>query len=347
MGDDTAATEERVPGFLYLDMDRVKSISSRMDEGYIEEKIEEEEENSEIASSLTGSIKARILGIGSGSVSGTVEGRSGSASVSGETRALHHYYVPLLEAWLEESGSEWFHDVNSLLDEIDGSYAERASRNKIASSVSEGDIIRVKGDMELLDFSTSLDFVQGMLSAFDKVDSTLRESSEKGADRDNGTAADSEVFREGLLDDDQSESDDLSAADIFGISPDDLDAIRLMFDMFHDIMPSGYEDMVVTQVFPPIGGSSFWFWGLIQRNKLDTDPVELLSKYETSEIPNCTVLARVETITEEQDEDQDDDSSDDAFDFGTLHHFSDTIASDFGFKVSYPAVSISPIVIYR
>lgn len=346
MSDDAATTEGRVPGFLYLDMDRVKSISSRMDEGYTQERIEEEEENSEIASSLTSSVKARILGIGSGSVGGTVEGRSGSASITGETRALHHYYVPLLEAWLEESGSEWFHDINSLLNEIDGSYAERTARNKIASSVSKGDIIRVQGDMELLDFSTSLDFTQGMLSAFDKVDSTLRESSEKGTDGNTGTAADSEVFREDLLDDDH-QSDDLSAADIFGIGPDDLDAIRLMFDMFHDVMPSEYENMVVTQVFPPIGESLFWFWGLIQRNKLDTDPVELLSKYETSEIPNCTVLARVETITEKQDDDQDDDSNDDTVDFGTLHHFSDAIASDFGFKVSYPAISISPIVIYR
>lgn len=33
--------QDRVPGFVYLDMDRVKSISSRIDEGYIEEKVEE------------------------------------------------------------------------------------------------------------------------------------------------------------------------------------------------------------------------------------------------------------------------------------------------------------------
>lgn len=100
--------QDRVPGFVYLDMDRVKSISSRIDESYIEEKVEEEEESSELAASLTGSIKAYILGVGSSSVSGTVESRTGSTSRTEESRALHHSYYPLLEGWLEDFEGEWF-----------------------------------------------------------------------------------------------------------------------------------------------------------------------------------------------------------------------------------------------
>ena len=61
----------RVPGFVYLDMDRVRSISSRIDEGYIETKVEEREESESVADSIAGSIKASVLGIGS-----TVEGRA-------------------------------------------------------------------------------------------------------------------------------------------------------------------------------------------------------------------------------------------------------------------------------
>ena len=318
-----------------------------MDEGFIQERIEEEEESTEIASSLTASIRARILGLGSGSLSGTVEGRDASGSVTGETRALHHYYVPLLETWLKEYEGEWFHDIDVLIDDIEGDYVERAARSKVASSVSEGDIIRISGDIELLDFATSLQFIDGMLNAIDKFDETIMEANQ-GTESE-PSAAQSEAVREALTDDDESDLSGTTAAELFDITPAEVEAIRFMFDLFHEITPSEYEDMLVTRVFPPVGESKFSFWGLVQREKLDTNPVELLSKYETSKIPNCTILARVETITENPEDDGEDEENGDSddFDFGTLHHFSDEIASNFGLKVSHPEISISPIVIYR
>jgi len=105
--------------------------------------------------------------------------------------------------------------------------------------------------------------------------------------------------------------------------------------------------MLAARIHPFEDESSLWFWALVQDDNLDTDPVELLSKYETSEIPNCTVVARVETITENLDDEEDENEEGEGIQFGTFHHFADAIASDFGFKVSYPAISISPIAIYR
>ncbi|QSG11858.1 Uncharacterized protein HSBGL_1441 [Halapricum desulfuricans] len=337
--------QDRVPGFVYLDMDRVKSISSRIDEGYIEEKVEEEEESSELAASLTGSIKAYILGVGSSSMSGTVEGRTGSTSRTEESRALHHYYYPLLEGWLEDFEGEWFHDVDNIIDDIEGDYTERAARSSVASEVSEGDIIRVSGSVELLNFSTSMEFVDGMLSAVNRLEEVLDDSEDTTSDE--APAAESDIMREGLTEDDESPVENLTANDVVGVSQEDLSAIEVMFELFHEVIPSQYEEMLAARIHPFEDESSLWFWALVQDDNLDTDPVELLSKYETSEIPNCTVVARVETITENPDGEEDENEEGEGIQFGTFHHFADAIASDFGFKVSYPAISISPIAIYR
>lgn len=57
------------------------------------------------------------------------------------------------------------------------------------------------------------------------------------------------------------------------------------------------------------------------------------------------MVARVETITDP--EEQQEEPEGEELDFGLLHHISDELAVDLGFKVSHPSIAVSPIAIYR
>ena len=316
------AESERIPGFLYLDMNRVKSISSRLDEGYIESTVEEQEESTEIAARLTAGVKAALLGVGGASAQASTEGRRAEMERVEESKALHHYSYTLLEQWLQENEDEWFHDIDTYLEDFDDrSYSENAAPSAIREEVSEGDIIRVSGKIDMLDFDTSFEFIDGILNG-------LREMNER--------------IEEVTRNIDVSEED---IQEMSGVSTSELNAYESVFGLMRRVMPQQYTNLIAANVYPVEHNKDLTFWALIQSDSLESNPVEMLSKYQNSSIPNCTVLARVESITEREDDEQEIDVEN--IDLGTLHHLSDNVAANYGFKVSYPAISISPIAIYR
>lgn len=229
----TPQRTDRVPGFVYLDMDRVRSISSRLDEGYIEEKVEEREESEEVAKGITTSIRATIFGVVPGTVSGEMEGNyektDHSGTVTGENRALHHYYFTLLEEWLEGFEGGWFHDVESIEEGLEGrSYGKDALPSKVRDEISEGDIIRVSGDLQLMDFGASMDFIEGMLSSKTHIE-------------DFESRASNHSSQEGV------DSDDISELN------KELDMIRMfkpMVDMMSNVIPDSYEDLLTAEINP-------------------------------------------------------------------------------------------------
>jgi hypothetical protein len=82
-------------------------------------------------------------------------------------KGLHHYHFTLLESELEKADGKWFHDLENELAEfeMDSSDArERFYRSQFGDTISEGDIIRVSGNLEISDVSTSLDMFGGVLS---------------------------------------------------------------------------------------------------------------------------------------------------------------------------------------
>lgn len=129
-------------------MDRVRSISARLDKGYIVSKIEEEESKNELAADLSASLKAMIPGLApvdaSASVGGGLKTGRVSSERTGQNKALHHYYYTLLERWLENFKGDWFHDFADITEDIEGSWSDRAAPSKAKSKISEGDIVRVK-----------------------------------------------------------------------------------------------------------------------------------------------------------------------------------------------------------
>ena len=318
----------RVPGFVYLDMDRVRSISSRLDEGYVKEKVEEKEESEEIAGSIYGSIKAQIFGsLGpSAEVGGEVSSSIASAQRSQENKALHHYYYDILEGWLEQFEGEWFHEIDNMAAETGG---VSALPSRFNDEVQEGDIIRVSGDINLLDFRSGVELMEGFFEALDLLEEVQ-------------TNAIKEALRGNSIED--------IDLDDFGFAYSEFESIEPLFKMFTEVMPDEYTEMVAAECHPFDDAESFIFWALVDRGKLERPPVELLSKYQSNDIPDCTMVARVDTITEESEgaeTDTEEIQTDDDVEFGKILHLSDDLATEFGFKVEYPKIAVSPIAIYR
>jgi hypothetical protein len=112
------------------------------------------------------------------------------------------------------------------------------------------------------------------------------------------------------------------------------------------MLPPEYKNMIISELYPLDGNEEHTIWSVLEGDKLEGSPVELLAKYEKQEIPNCTILARVETITEDPSGIGDMEGMGEN-QIGMLHHLVDGFASQMGLKVSYPSISVTPIAIYR
>jgi len=328
MSQDAPARTERVPGFVHLDMERVRSISSRLDEGYVKEKVEEQEESDEIVSNIYGSIKTQIFGgIGPSAETGAeISGSHAKGQRFQENKALHHYYYDILEEWLEQFEGEWFYDIDKMATETGG---ESALPSRFRDGVDEGDIIRVTGGVDLHDFRTGVDLMEGFFEALGRLEEVQ-----------------TEAVKEALRGNKMEEID----LEEFGFAYSEFESIEPLFDMFTEVMPQEYTEMVAAECEPFKNADQFIFWALIDRAKLERPPVEILSKYQSSTIPSCTMVARVDTITEEPidtETDTEEVQSEDDVEFGKLLHIADDLATQFGFKVEYPEIAVSPIAIYR
>lgn len=317
---------EYVPGFVYLDMDLVKSLSARMGGGYIKEQIEGREEFEETSESLRAKLMASIFNIGS-EVEGETTVTEGESEAVESVKGLHHYHFTLLESELEEASGDWFHDLESVMGETEmsgDSARERMYTSVFRDRISEGDIVRIQADMELSDVSTSLELFGGFISMMSKME-RLSELGMGSFDMD-------DAFEDSELED----MDPRRREEV----------LELILDFISGVLPSEYENMIIAEMYPLEENQEHTIWSILDGDKLEGRPVELMAKYEKRDIPNCTLLARVETITNDPTDlaDMDDFDSDQ---IGMLHHLVDGLASQMGLKVSYPSISVTPIAIYR
>ncbi|WP_327053513.1 DUF6414 family protein [Halomicrococcus gelatinilyticus] len=327
--EDTPTVDTRVPGFVYLDMDRVKSISARIDQGYIQERVKEQEESEELATSVYGSIKAHILGSVGPSAETGAEVNAGFASGSRlqETKALHHYYYDLLEQWLAKAEGDWFHNVNLMKEGVGGG---SALPSRFRNEVEEGDIIKVSGELNFSDFNTSVELMDGFFDMIELLEEFQTEAVRK------------------QLTGDTSEVTELSEVGEFELQK--FKPAEPIFNALKTVLPNEYRQMLITEL-SPISDNDFTFWATVERDNLETTPVEFLSKYQSNDIENCTMLARVENITSELDEEEQASLSEieegEDVEIGKFLNFAGELGSQFGLAVKYPKVSVSPIAIYR
>ena len=218
-----------VPDFVYLDMDQVKSISARMSGCFIKEMVEGDEKMEEVSKSVTARLMAFVFGVGEAGVEGQVSETSGDTSYEESVKGLHHYHFNLLENRLED---EWFHDIGDIRPGVNMSgegFREDTRSGGPWNDISEGHIIRVNGDLEVSDMSTSLDLLSGMLSVM--FDSTGLEA--LGLNPVNTD----EVFDEDSpfadMNDDERE-----------------EALLSFFETLTDLVPTEYEEMIFAELFP-------------------------------------------------------------------------------------------------
>jgi len=314
-----------VPDFVYLDMDQVKSISARMGGGFIREMVEGDEEIEQVSKSVTARLMASVFGIGDAGVEGQVSKTSGDTSYEEPIKGLHHYHFSLLQDRLEDAEGEWFHDVDDIRASASMSgegFREDTRSGGPWDSISEGHIIRVNGDLEVSDMSTSLSFLSGMLLfMFDSDKSEALGLNSVDAD---------EVFNEGSsfadMDDDEREK-----------------ALLSFFEILTDLVPTEYEEMIFAELFPIQNNREQSIRLTIDESKLEDTPIELMTNYESSRIPNCTLVGRVKTITR----DEMIGMGGGLDNIGMMHHLIDELAAEMGLKVSYPSISVRPIAIYR
>lgn len=314
-----------VPDFVYLDMDQVKSISARMGSGFIKEMVEGSEDMEEVSESVTARLMASMFGIGEAGVEGNVSKASGDTSYEESVKGLHHYHFTLLQNRLEDAEGEWFHDLGDIRPSASMSgdgFREDTRSGGLWNEISESDIIRVNGDLEVSDMSTSLEFLTGILSVMFR-DGRLEALGLDSVDTDEAFDEDS-PFAD--MDDDERE-----------------EALLDFFDVLSDLVPTEYEEMIFAELFPIQNDREQSIRLTIDESKLEDTPIELMTNYESSRIPNCTLVGRVKTITR----DESIEMGDSLDSIGMMHHLTDKLSSEMGLKVSYPSISARPIAIYR
>ncbi|WP_256687335.1 DUF6414 family protein [Halococcus qingdaonensis] len=314
-----------VSDFVYLDMDEVKSISARMGGGFIKEMVEGDEEVNEVSKSVTARLMASVFGIGKAGIEGNVLETSGDASYEESVKGLHHYHFTLLQNRLEDAEGKWFHDLGDIRPSTSMSgdgFREGTRSDGPWDDISEGHIIRVDGNLEVSDMSTSLDLLLGILS--------VMSDSEK-----------LEALGLNSVDMDETFDEDSPLADM----DDDERKERMLdfFDTFSAFIPAEYEEMIFAELFPIQNNREQSIRLTIDESKLEDTPIELMTNYESNRIPNCTLVGRVKTITRNKSIELKDGLNN----IGMMHHLTDELATEMGLKVSYPSISVKPIAIYR
>ncbi len=181
-----------------------------------------------------------------------------------------------------------------------------------------------------MDFQTSVDLMDGFFDAIDLLEEFQTETIRNQL---SGMSA-----------------EDIDMSEISQLEFTEFRSLKPLFETLEAVLPDEYRDMIITELDLANTGNDFGFWATIKRDKLETSPVELISKHQSQEVPNCTMLARVESITTEPNEDptaEEINQENDDFEFGELLHVANDLGSEFGLNVEYPKVSVSPISIYR
>lgn len=317
-----------VPDFVYLDMDQVKSISARMGGGFIKKMIEGDEEMEEVSKGVITRLRASVFGLVDMGPEGEVSKTSGNTSHEESVKGLHHYHFTLLQNRLEDAEGEWFHDLGDIQPSASMSgdgFREGTRSGGPWADISESSIIRVNGDLEVSDISTNIDFIAGILSIM--YDSEAREVLEVLGDDSPHT---DKAFDKGspLADMDDEEQKEV---------------LLSFFNIFTDLIPAEYEEMIFAEMFPIQNNRNHKIRLTIDESKLEDTPIELMTNYENSRIPNCTLVGRVKTITSDESV----PLGDGLDKIGMMHHLTDGLAAEMGLKVSYPSISVKPIAIYR
>lgn len=311
-------TEPIVRDFIYFDSDRMESYLAQIEKGLRQEESETTSLEKELGGKLSGGVKAII-----GAELGVGRTQTRQYQVS---KRLHSYLYQLLEDGLGKrahlvsnySSDEW-----------------RSGKVHQLLAGHETDFVKVVGQVKIVDFgnlATSLESMLKLMELFTAWESASQQQ----------RSAASSKKRTGQR---------RQKAQIEGA--DQVEQIVALVREF-------YSDVILVKVFPLDGMSQYYCVGPLDQDNLQDDRTRLLLKYGSTPSVPWTVFGQLASVPRETREteaarpldlsetlSQSFDSLADAVE--TMLDVLTTVFAQSGLSVTvcYPAISITPLAIYR
>lgn len=306
--------------FIYIDVPRMESFLAQLQRGLVKEIVESASGQKGIEAKLTGGIPW---------LQAELSGSGGITRVQKTSKILHDYLYTVLEKGLEDRVIETA-KAFSLEDWQSGIVHQRLGERQT-------DFVKIEGRVRILDFASmglQLETIARMMESFSQVQSASSEAKwakprsakrgKRSRQKPSGEKGDDEMIQ------------------------------------FIALIREFYGDLIILKVYPVPGEDACCFIGALDKSYLQDERAQMLLKFGTSPSIDWTVLAQVASVPQETQQTQ-------GLQFPDLPQLSPDQFTDFsemimamleiigtafaqtGFTMSvkYPAISITPLAVYR
>jgi len=306
--------------FIYIDVPRMESFLAQLQRGLVKETVESASRQKGIKAKLAGGIpwlQAELMGSG------------GITRVQKTSKILHDYLYTVLE---KELGDQIIETAETFSPE---DWRSGVVHRQLGEK--QTDFVKIKGRVQILDFASmglQLETIAKMMESFSRVQtasSKAKQAKPSSARRGQQSRWKSSKTKE---------NDEMT--------------------QFFALIKEFYGDLIILKVYPVSGDDVYCFIGALDKSYLQDERAQMLLKFGTSPSVDWTVLAQVALVPQETQQAQGLQLSDlpqlspDQFtDFSEMIMAMLEIVgaaftqTGFTMSVKYPAISITPLAIYR
>jgi hypothetical protein len=319
-GEETMSKNIQLKDFIYIDVPRMESFLAQLQRGLVKEIVESTSGQKGIGAELGGGIpllQARLTG------------SSGITRAQETSKILHDYLYTMLE---REIGDHVIETAQAFsLDDWQSGIVHRQLGEK------QTDFIRTKGRVRILDFASmglQLETIARIMESFSRVQSASFKATQAmpGSVKSRQQRGQKPSKKKG---DDE-------------------------WTQFIALIKEFYGDLIILKVYPIPGNDVYCFVGTLDKSYLQEERAQMLFKFGTSPTVDWTVFAQVASVPRRIQQTQ-------GLQFPDLPRLSPDQFTDFsemitsmieiigtafvqtGFTMSvkYPAISITPLAVYR
>jgi hypothetical protein len=304
--------------FIYIDVPRMESFLAQFQRGLVKEIVESTSGQKGIEAELSGGIPW---------LQTKLSGSGGTAKEQKTSKTLHDYLYTVLE---KELGDRVIETVKAFSPEDwqSGVVHQRLGKRQT-------DFVKIKGRVRILDFASmglQLETFARMMESFSQVQSAAskaKQASPSSARRGRQSKRKSSKKDEEIL-------------------------------QFIALIKEFYGDLIILKVYPVLGNDGYYFVGALDKSYLQDERAHMLLKFGTSPLIDWTVFAQVASVPQETQQTQGPQFPDlPQLSPEQFKDFSDMITTmlealgavfaqtGFTMSVKYPAISITPLAIYR
>ena len=309
--------------FIYIDVPRMESFLAQLQRGLVKETVESASGQKGVEAKLAGGIpwlQAELVGSG------------GITRVQKTSKILHDYLYTVLE---KELGDQVIETAETFSPE---DWRSGVVHRQLGER--QTDFVKIKGRVRILDFASmglQLETIAKMMESFSQVQtasSKAKQAKPSSAKRGQQSRRKSSKTKEDKEDDEM------------------IQLIALIKEF--------YGDLIILKVYPIPGNDVYCFIGALDKSYLQDERAQMLLKFGTSPSVDWTVLAQVALVPQETQQvqglqfpDLPQLSPDQFTDFSemimAILEIIGTAFAQTGFTMSvkYPAISITPLAVYR